>query len=95
MDVTTIITALVSALLIPFQLVLVPIDTLLNNINGIDSIPSSISSITQFVGTLPQTLVVLTGANPFLWNTLFLVFVTYIAAAPAINGVKKIVDWVT
>lgn len=95
MDFSGLISALVSALIMPFQLVLSPIDALLNNINGIDVIPNAISSITTFVGTIPQTLVSLTGINPVIWNATMLVFVAYIGLAPAINGVKKIIAWIT
>ena len=95
MDVSSLVSALVSALLLPFQLVLSPIDALLNNINGIEVIPQYISSIGTFIGTIPQTLVSLIGLNPLIWNATLLVFVAYIGLAPAINGVKKIIAWIT
>lgn len=95
MDFSDLIGALVTALLMPFQLVLVPIDNLLNNINGIEVIPNAISAFVGFVGSIPETIVSLFGLNPVLWNATLLVFVAYIGLAPAINGVKKIIAWIT
>jgi len=85
--------AIVSALIMPFQLMLIPIDSVLSHINGIETIPNSISSILGYVGNIPQTLVNLFGLNPLLWNSLLLVFVAYLGLIPAVNGVKKIVAW--
>lgn len=95
MDFSDIINALVTALLFPFQLILTPIDALLNNINGIEVIPNAISSVVSFVGSLPQTIVSLFGVSPLLWNATILVFVVYIGLAPTVNGVKKIIAWIT
>lgn len=83
-----------SALLAPLQIVLTPIDALLNQIQGIQVIPNSISAIGQFVGTIPQTLVVISGINPVIWNALFSVFVLYIGLAPTIQGLKKVWAWI-
>lgn len=85
---------LLNILLLPLQLILIPIDLLLDNIPGIGTIPSIINDITSFIGSVPSTLVNLFGIHPFIWNALFGVFLLYIAAAPAIQAIKKVWAWV-
>ena len=93
-DPNTIVSTIVDVLLLPLQFLLIPVDALLNNIPNIASVPEAITSIISFVGTLPSTLVSLTGLAPFLWNALFLVFLLYIGSAPSINLLKRVWAWV-
>lgn len=89
-----IIDTLLTVLIAPLQLVLLPIDALLNNIPNIALIPQSISAITQFVGAIPSTIVKLTGASPVLWNLLIVTFVLYLTLTPSISVLKKVWAWV-
>lgn len=88
------IDTVINLLLIPLQLVLTPIDMLLSRINGLEIIPQAIINITSFVGSIPSTLVNLTGLNPLLWNLFFSVFITYMLLSPGINIIKKVWAWV-
>lgn len=89
-----IIDTVINILLLPLQLVIAPIDMLLNRINGLEVIPQSLAVISSFIGNIPSTLVNLTGLSPIIWNLFFTVFITYIALAPAINIIKKVWAWV-
>jgi hypothetical protein len=89
-----IVDVLVTILLLPLQLVLVPIDALLAQIPGIGMVPSAINAMLGFVGSIPSLIVSITGVAPFLWNALFIVFVMYITLAPGIAVIKKIWAWV-
>ena len=88
-----VIDALVTFLLLPLQLILIPIDAFLAKIPGLAAIPSAISNIGQYIGHFPSTIVNLIGVNPLLWNTVFLTFLLYITVVPAINLLKKIWAW--
>jgi len=90
----TIISNIITVLAMPLQLILIPFDMLLSQINGIEAIPQALSDITQFFTTIPETIVKLLGINPILWNGLFLTFVLYYTLAPSIQIVKKIVAWI-
>jgi hypothetical protein len=81
-------------LLLPLQLILIPVDAFLAMIPGISAIPSAINYMVGFVGTMPSLLVNLSGVQPFLWNMLIISFIMFITATPAINGLKKIWAWV-
>jgi hypothetical protein len=94
MDLSFITSIIVDILLIPLQFILIPLDALLSNIPGISAIPDALSSVLYVIGTIPSTMVVLLGANPILWNAVFLLFVLYIGAAPAIQLVKRIWAWI-
>jgi len=94
MDLSFITDAIVNILFLPLQLILAPVDALLAQIPGIGQIPAAISSMGNFIGSIPSTLVSLFGINPIIWNSLFLTFVLFIGLAPAIQGVKKIWAWV-
>lgn len=85
---------LITVLILPLQVVLIPIDALLAKIPGIAAIPAAISGVLSFVGSIPSTIVSLTGIQPLVWNALFVIFVLYIGLAPAIQGVKKVWAWV-
>jgi hypothetical protein len=85
---------IVTILLLPLQLILIPIDAFLAQIPGIGSIPSAINTMVGFVGTLPGTLVRLLGIMPFMWNMLIVSYVLYIGITPGVNGLKKIWAWV-
>lgn len=85
---------LIGFLFFVVHLVLVPIDLLLDKIPDIEVVPEAIANIVGFVGSVPATVVTLTGLNPFLWNAIFITFVLFIALAPAINAIKKIWAWV-
>lgn len=85
---------IITILLLPLQAVLIPIDALLAKIPGIGAIPSAINGILQFVGSIPGTILNLTGINPILWNTMLSIFVLYIVLAPGIQGMKKVWAWV-
>jgi hypothetical protein len=89
-----IIDAFVTLLILPLQVVLIPIDALLAKIPGISAIPQAINGILQFIGSIPSTMVSLTGINPFIWNSLFLVFLLFVGLAPAIQIIKKVWAWV-
>ena len=79
--------------LLPLQLVLIPIDSLLANIPGIGLIPSYIQSLFSFIGGIPQTLVALTGIAPLLWNIAIGTFILFFTLSPTINVVKKLWAW--
>lgn len=79
--------------LLPLQLILVPVDALLAQIPGIGQIPSAINQLFSFIGTVPQTIVALTGLSPLLWNLAIGTFVLFFTLSPAINIVKKIWAW--
>lgn len=90
-DVTAII---LDVLLLPLQLIMVPIDSLLAQIPGIGQIPSYIASFFSFIGNMPATVVRLTGIAPAIWNTALLVFLLFFTLSPSINVAKKIWAWV-
>lgn len=90
----SIIDTVINILLLPLQLVITPIDMLLNRINGLEVIPQSLAVISSFIGNIPSTLVNLTGLSPVIWNLFFTLFITYIALAPGINIIKKVWAWV-
>lgn len=79
--------------LLPLQFILIPIDALLAQIPGIGVIPSYINSLFSLIGSLPSTLVSLTGIAPLLWNIAIGVFVLFFTLSPSINIVKKIWAW--
>jgi hypothetical protein len=83
-----------TVLLLPLQLILIPIDMFLNLIPNIEIVPQAISAIVGYIGFLPSTLVYLLGLSPFLWNAMFLTFILYITIAPSIQMGKKVWAWV-
>ena len=94
MTIETITDALITIMLVPLQVVLIPIDALLAKIPGIAAVPSSISSILGVLGALPSTMVNITGINPLLWNVMLVTFTLFITLAPGINTIKKVWAWV-
>lgn len=90
----TILDGLTTLLFLPLQLVLIPIDYLLNQIDGISVIPESLQAVAGFIGSLPSTLVSLAGISPILWNTMFALFILYFGMAPSIQIVKKVWAWI-
>lgn len=94
MDLAFVTSIFVNILLIPLQFILIPIDALLSNIPGIGVIPASLSAIMSVVGSIPSTLVVLSGMSPILWNSFFLLFVLYIGSAPGIQLIKRVWAWI-
>lgn len=84
----------ITLLILPIQVILIPIDSVLAQIPNIGIIPSSLNAITSFIGSTPQTLVTFMGVSPHLWNSVFLIFVLYISASPTIQIVKKVWAWV-
>ena len=94
MDLAFVTSILVDILLLPLQFILMPVDLLLSNIPGISAIPNAISGLTGIIGSIPSTMVVLSGASPILWNGIFLLFVLYISAAPGVQLVKRIWAWI-
>lgn len=85
---------LMTLLILPLQLLMIPIDYLLSNIEGIEMIPDAITAVMDFIGSIPETLVTLMGINPVLWNVIFVLFVFYIGAAPSIQIIKKVWAWI-
>jgi hypothetical protein len=94
MDLSFVTDVIVTLLFLPLQVILVPIDALLATIPGIGAVPSAISSIFSFIGSIPATIVKLSGASPILWNAMFIIFVLWIGLAPTINVFKKVWAWV-
>ena len=94
MDLAFVTSVIVDVLLLPLQFLLIPIDALLSNIPGISSIPDALGGVIYVIGTIPSTMVVLLGASPILWNAVFLLFVLYLGASPAIQLVKRIWAWI-
>lgn len=94
MDISIVVGIIVDVLLLPLQLVLVPIDALLSHVPGLSAVPAAIGSIFLIIGSIPATIVGLIGLNPVLWNILVITFVLYITAAPGINLLKKMWAWV-
>ena len=94
MDLSFIVSIIVSVLLLPLQVILIPVDALLAQIPGIGIIPSAIIAVTTFIGSLPSTLVNVLGINPAIWNVFFLTFILYVTASPAISVIKKVWAWV-
>jgi len=90
----TVVQVFIDILILPLQAILIPVDALLKQIPGIEAIPQAISGVTQFIGAIPETMVYLFNINPFIWNSLFLTFVLYLTAAPAIQMLKKIWAWI-
>lgn len=86
--------ALITILLLPLQMIFLPVDFLLDQIPGIAAVPDAISNVTQFIGSIPGTLVNILGIQPLIWNALFVTFVLYIGLAPAIQAIKKVWAWV-
>lgn len=81
---------LLDVMLLPLQLILIPIDALIALIPGLDVVPGYITAISSFVGDIPSTIVNLSGVSPILWNAVFLMFLTYISLAPSVNLFKLI-----
>lgn len=79
--------------LLPLQVILIPIDALLAQIPGIGLIPGYIASLFSFIGSIPQTIVALTGIAPLLWNLAIGTFLVFFTLSPAINIVKKLWAW--
>ncbi len=94
MDMPDVGSVILDVLLLPLQLVLIPIDALLAQIPGIGQIPSYINSLFSLIGQLPATLVALTGIAPILWNVALLTFLVFFTLSPAINVFKKIWEWI-
>lgn len=94
MDMNFVLDVIVTILILPLQVVLIPIDALLAKIPGIAAVPSAINGIVTFVASVPSTLVNITGIHPLIWNALFVTFVLYIGLAPGIQGIKKVWSWV-
>lgn len=90
----TVINTIIALLTLPLLVVMWPLDLLLQNIPGIEAVPSALSTIVGYIGAIPETMVNLLGINPYLWNAIFLLFLAYIGAAPAINLVKKVWAWI-
>lgn len=85
---------LLEILLLPLQLLLIPVDALLNQIPGLSIIPVSIMAIVDLVGNIPSTLVYITGLSPILWNTTIFIMILNLTAIPAINMGKRVWAWV-
>ena len=94
MNVGDIIHTIATILILPLQIVLVPIDMIFAQIPGIGVIPSAIRSILTFIDSIPETIVYLLGINPILWNCIFIAFTLYITASPTIQIIKKVWAWV-
>lgn len=94
MDVSLIFATLLDILVIPLQLILIPVDALLSQIPGLSVIPVSINAIVSLVGNIPSTLVHITGTSPILWNATIIVLILNLTAIPAINIGKRIWAWV-
>lgn len=76
--------------LLPLQFILIPVDALLAQIPGIGAIPGYINQLFSFIGSIPSTLVSLTGIAPLLWNVAIGAFIVFFTLSPTINIVKKI-----
>lgn len=95
MDIVNIITDfIVSAVMLPMVIVFAPIDALLQFIPGISELPQYIFSVINFVGTVPDTLVTISGLSPILWNLSFNLFLLYIVIAPSLNLIKIVLEWI-
>lgn len=88
-----VIVFIVNLLLLPLQLVLVPIDFLLSKITGIETIPNALEAVIGFVGTLPSFFVSVLGIQPIIFNLIFTIFLLYFTLVPAINGLKRAWSW--
>lgn len=86
--------ALITILLLPLQVLFIPIDFLLEQIPGISAIPDAISGVTTFIGAIPSLIISILGIEPLIWNALFMTFILYITAAPGIQLIKKVWAWV-
>ena len=71
-----------------------PVDYLLKQIPNINVIPDSISAMTSYVGSIPSTIVSLTGISPIIWNAIISTLLLYFAVIPTINGIKKLINWI-
>lgn len=76
--------------LLPLQFILIPVDALLAQIPGIGAIPGYINQLFSLIGSIPGTIVALTGIAPLLWNTAIGAFIVFFTLSPAINIIKKI-----
>ena len=85
---------IVTILFLPIQLVLVPIDLLLSNFKELSVIPQSIAAAMQFVSFWPSTVCYLFGISPVLFSLIFVTFLLYIGIIPAINGLKRVWEWI-
>lgn len=94
MDLNFIVDILVTILILPIQVILIPVDAVLAQIPGISVVPSSLNGFASFVGSIPQTVVSITGIHPQLWNMFFLSFILFISVMPSINMIKKVWAWV-
>ncbi len=89
-----ILDAIVTILITPLQVVLIPIDALLAKIPILAQIPSYISPIVSWIGDIPKFIVYVLGVNPELWNALFLIVILQLTLLPAINVIKMIIAWI-
>lgn len=85
---------IVTILFLPMQLVLAPIDLLLSNFKELNVIPQSIGAIMQFISFWPSTICYLLGISPVLFSLIFITFLLYIGVIPAINGLKRVWEWI-
>lgn len=79
--------------LIPLKMILMPVDYFLANIPGLNAIPEALQAVSGYVGKIPETVVALIGINPVLWNAAIAVLLGYFAVVPAVNGIKKLINW--
>lgn len=94
MDLDFVVDILVNILILPIQVLLIPIDSVLAQIPGISIVPSALSGFSGFIGSIPQTIVSITGIYPQLWNMFFLSFILFMTVMPSINLIKKVWAWV-
>ncbi len=93
-DFSAIFDAILTFFMTPIHLMLMPVDYLLRQIPGIQIIPDSIGAVAGYIGTIPSTIVSLTGISPIIWNAIISTLLLYFVAIPTINGIKKLLNWI-
>jgi len=83
---------ILSILLAPVQFFFIWIDKILSLFGDFSIIPSTLHYFISFIGTIPDLIVYTTGVNPILWNGYLLILIGFLSMAPAIQGVKFVLN---
>lgn len=88
------IETILNVMLVPLQVILLPIDALISQIRGLELIPSLLNQLTDLFQNIPATFVHLIGVQPIIWNAFLTIFILDLTVVPSINILKRIWAWI-